>query len=102
MIENIEKVFFIPGDLVTIKHDLPNKPTMLVKGKETKTFKDAETYFIGIKCFWFRTDGEYQEQVFNTKDLQRLTKEPSVDYSKFKSTGTVTISRANPTDKYSY
>lgn len=72
MIENIEKIFFIPGDLVTIKHDLPNKPIMLVKGKETKTIRGADsTHFVGIKCFWFTTEGLYQESIYNTKDLEK-------------------------------
>lgn len=73
MIENIDKVFFIPGDVVTIKHDLPYKPVMLVKGKETKTFKDAAgAYFVGIRCVWFTTEHVYQEQIFNTKDLIKV------------------------------
>jgi uncharacterized protein YodC (DUF2158 family) len=73
MIENTDKIFFIPGDVVTIKHDLNYKPTMLVKSKETKTFKDtAGAYFVGIRCFWFTGDGLYQEQIFNTKDLVKV------------------------------
>jgi uncharacterized protein YodC (DUF2158 family) len=73
MIDNIQKIFFIPGDVVTIKHDLDNKPKMLVKGKETKTLKDAEgTYFLGLRCFWFTTEGLYQEQIFSTKDLHKV------------------------------
>ena len=30
----IEKVFFQPGDLVTLKQDIPNKPIMIVVKKE--------------------------------------------------------------------
>jgi hypothetical protein len=73
MVENIErdKVFYAPGDLVTIKHDMPNKPTMLVKGKETKMVKD-ENYFKGIRCFWFTSVGAYQEETFSTKDLAHV------------------------------
>lgn len=69
----VNKVFFSPGDRVTIKHDLPNKPIMLVKGKETRTFRvgvdDKDGFFKGIRCFWFSTNGNYQEEIFNTKDL---------------------------------
>jgi len=73
MIESIDKVFFIPGDLVTIKHDIPNKPTMLVKSKETKTIRETDAnHFIGIKCFWFTTEGLYQESIYNTKDLEKV------------------------------
>lgn len=70
--ENINKVFFTPGDLVTIKHDLVNKPRMLVIGKETKTIIDKSSeasHFKGIKCFWFTADHVYQEKTFSTKDL---------------------------------
>lgn len=71
--ETFEKVFFIPGDIVTIKHEIPNKPTMLVKSKETKTFKDTTgSYFVGIRCFWFTTEGLYQEQIYSTKDLEKV------------------------------
>lgn len=68
--ESINKIFFTPGDVVTIKHPISNAPTMLVKGKETKTIRSTDaTHFVGIKCFWFTKDGLYQEQVFSTKDL---------------------------------
>ena len=60
-----EKVFFMPGDLVTLKQDIPNKPTMLVVKKEDQTLK-------GIRCRWFTKDGVLQEEVFNTKDLIKL------------------------------
>lgn len=68
-----EKVFFLPGDVVTIKQDIPNKPTMLVVKKETLTFKtDQPDFFKGIRCRWFTTDGRIQEAVFNTKDIIKL------------------------------
>jgi hypothetical protein len=34
-----EKIFFMPGDIVTLKQDIPNKPVMLVIKKETCIFK---------------------------------------------------------------
>lgn len=69
--ENIEKdkVFFNPGDVVKIKHDLDYNPLMLVKQKEQKLIKDSAGHFLGIRCIWFTKDGLYQEQVFSTKDL---------------------------------
>lgn len=71
MVEHMNKVFFTPGDRVTIKHEIPNKPTMLVRGKETTLVKKEgeASYFKGIKCFWFTLDNLYQEQIFSTKDL---------------------------------
>lgn len=65
-----EKVYFVPGELVTIRQELPNKPVMLVVRKETSTFKnDNPDYFKGIRCRWFTTNHVLQEAVFNTKDL---------------------------------
>jgi uncharacterized Zn ribbon protein len=48
-----QKQFFLPGDVVTLRQDLPNKPTMLVVKKVTKTIKIAEKkndFFQGILC----------------------------------------------------
>ena len=30
-----EKIYFMPGDIVTLKQDIPNKPQMIVVKKET-------------------------------------------------------------------
>lgn len=72
-----EKVFYMPGDIVTLKQDIPNKPTMIVVKKKTSTFRknnsdEKEDFFIGIICRWFTTDGQLQEAVYNTKDLIKL------------------------------
>ena len=55
------KQFFLPGDVVTLRQDLPNKPTMLVVRKVTKTIRtrDAKSdFFQGILCKWFIIVGE--------------------------------------------
>ena len=47
------KQFFLPGDVVTLRQDLPNKPTMLVVRKVTKTIRTKDTksdFFQGILC----------------------------------------------------
>lgn len=67
-----EKVFFMPGDLVTIKQDLPNKPIMLVVKKETFIYKKEDQSLKGIRCRWFTVDGYLQEEIFNTKDLIKV------------------------------
>ena len=72
---NEEKIYFLPGDVVTLKQDIPNKPTMIVVRKETMTFRtgnENEDYFKGIRCRWFSTEGILQEAIFNTKDLTKV------------------------------
>ena len=70
--DNDNKQFFLPGNVVTLRQDIPNKPTMIVVKKVTKTIR-TETlkgdFFQGILCRWFTTQGLLQEAVFNTKDL---------------------------------
>lgn len=71
----MEKVFFTPGDLVTLRQKELNPPVMLVMQKETYTFRNSDkrdTVFKGIKCRWFSTDNKLQEAVFNTKDLLKV------------------------------
>ena len=76
MMNEQNKIFFLPGMLVTLKQDLPNKPTMLVVKKETLIFKHSddnkEPVLKGIRCRWFTKDGLLQEATFNTKDLIKL------------------------------
>lgn len=72
-------VFFSPGDLVQLRQDLPNKPIMYVIKKETSIFKhdrvdDKKPILIGIRCRWFTTSGEVQEEIFSTKDLELINK----------------------------
>lgn len=49
------KIYFQPGDMVTIRQDLPNKPVMIVVKKETLTFRPTdgsrEDFLKGIRCF---------------------------------------------------
>ena len=73
-----EKIFYMPGDVVTLKQDIPNKPTMIVMKKETCKIRDKsfgnikEESLRGIRCMWFTSDGTFQEAIFNTKDLIKL------------------------------
>ena len=67
-----EKTYFMPGDLVTIKQNLPNKPVMIVVKKETYIYKKEDQSLKGIRCRWFTTDGTLQEEIWNTKDLIKL------------------------------
>lgn len=71
-------IFFNPGDIVSLKQDIPNKPIMIVVRKETSLFKhdkkidDKRPILKGIRCRWFTSTGELQESIFNTKDLIKL------------------------------
>lgn len=71
-----DKVYFLPGDLVTLNKGVPNKPTMIVVKKETSRItsidQDSKDQFQGIRCRWFSVDQKLQEAVFNTKDLIKI------------------------------
>lgn len=70
---NSEKEFFLPGDVVTLRQDIINKPEMIVVRKAVTTVKlqneTKSNIFQGIVCRWFSTTGMLQEATFNTKDL---------------------------------
>jgi hypothetical protein len=73
----IVKVYYLPGDICEIKQDIPNKPLMVVKKKYSKTIRPnpldlKKDFLLGIVCYWFTTTGEYQENVFSTKDLRKV------------------------------
>ena len=69
-----EKTFFKPGDIVTLRQDIPNKPKMVVVRKEITIFKDSyqNAQLRGIRCRWFSDGGVLQEAIWNTKDLIRI------------------------------
>ena len=74
-----DKIFLNPGEIVTLKQDIPNKPVIIVIKKETSVFKhdskrlnDKKPILIGIRCRWFTTTGELQEATFSTKDLIKV------------------------------
>lgn len=69
-----DKIYLKPGDLVTLRQELPNKPVMVVVRKESTIFRDENkaNSLKGIRCRWFTTTNELQEAVWNTKDLIKL------------------------------
>ncbi len=74
-----DKIFLNPGEIVTLKQDIPNKSLMIVVRKETSVFKhdnkrlsDKKPILIGIRCRWFTTTGQLQEATFSTKDLIKV------------------------------
>jgi hypothetical protein len=69
-----EKIFFTAGDVVTLRQNLPMKPTMVVKSVDKMQAQGEKPMLFGITCFWFTTELEYQEKRFNTKDLLHTEK----------------------------
>lgn len=69
-----DKTLFFPGDLVTLRQELLNKPVMIVVRKESTIFRDENktNSLKGIRCRWFTTTSELQEAVWNTKDLIKV------------------------------
>lgn len=76
ILNNMEdKIYFSPGDVVTLRQNIPNKPKMIVVKKETtflRTKSPEESSLKGIKCRWFTDNGLLQEAIWNTKDLIKL------------------------------
>lgn len=68
---NDDKIYFSPGNVVTLKQNIPNKPLMIVQRVERSILRNKEGRDIlkGVKCRWFTEDGHVQEAVFSTKDL---------------------------------
>ena len=71
------RVYFNPGDIVTVRHDVENKPQMWVIEKSVRSMYNKETnekenIFLGIKCRWFDKNQVMQEGLFSTKDLLKL------------------------------
>lgn len=69
-----EKVFFKPGDVVTLRQELLDKPLMVVKSIDKVTIRnkrddDERPTLFGVTCFWYTTDFQLQEYRYNTKDL---------------------------------
>lgn len=78
--KNIENfyTFYMPGDLVILKHKELRSPIMLVKEKVSKQFKneagEISNIFRGMKCIWFDKNNVLQEAIFSTKDLEPYKK----------------------------
>lgn len=70
------RIYYCPGDVVMIKHDLDNRPKMMVVEKVSRNIisKDgnAESVLLGIKCRWFDKSMKLCEAVFSTKDLMKV------------------------------
>ncbi len=71
-----DKIYFSPGEVVAVKHDITNIPNMVVKTIDKVTVRKGmglgegpKSSLFGITCYWFTADMKYVENRFNTKDL---------------------------------
>ncbi len=74
---DVDKLYLTPGMVVRVRHNIENRPKMIVSEKVTRSIRnkdkeDYDTMFLGIKCRWFDTTGRLQEAIFNTKDLELI------------------------------
>lgn len=78
MNNTVEKIYFIPGDKVKVKHNLENSPIMLVQEKVTKRIftskicNEPADRFVGIQCGWFDKNNVWRKEIFSTKDLIKV------------------------------
>ena len=67
------------GDLVQIRHEIPNRPIMVVEKAAFSHFRiaddgkteDSKT-IQGIDCMWFGPDMSLHRGRFNFKDLEKI------------------------------
>jgi len=60
---------FSPGDTVTLRQELDNKPVMVVKSVDRISDMHEKPRLLGITCQWFNKNQELQTARFSTKDL---------------------------------
>lgn len=72
----LDKIYFVAGDTVEVRHNIENKPKMFVTDKITKSIKDKdgniENVFLGLKCKWYDKNQVLHEAIFSTKDLKHI------------------------------
>ena len=70
VINQEDKIFLTPGQIVKLKQDIPNSPIMIIHRVEKSIVRNnGKESLRGIKCRWFTKDGFLQEAIFSTKDL---------------------------------
>ncbi|MBP5694225.1 MAG: hypothetical protein J6X03_02070 [Bacilli bacterium] len=72
----IEPLYYTPGDIVTVRHDIPNKMIGWIVEKVNRNIRtvdgESSSMFVGMKVRWFDNNGDLQEAIFSTKDLQLI------------------------------
>lgn len=64
-----EKVFYQPGDVVTLRQDIPYKPQMIVVKKETMTFRPSKDEKKDEYSKVLDVDGSLQEESYKKLSL---------------------------------
>ena len=66
------KIFMVPGDRVRC-NKLPDSPVMYVLRKKELTIKDGTQKTLqGIICRYLDKQGVFREELFSTKDIEKL------------------------------
>ena len=68
------RIYFSPGDIVRVKHEIENRPIMVVKSvdKIENPINGDSTSLLGVTCIWFDNNAMLQQYRFNTKDLEKV------------------------------
>lgn len=70
----IEKTFFSSGDVVIVKHDIPDRPHMIVQSIDKLPISTGDRVaLLGVTCMWFSSDNKLQKARFSTKDIKKVT-----------------------------
>lgn len=68
-----DKVYFIAGDIVELKHDIENRPRMVITSVDKTTLRDNDkSALLGVTCMWFSVDQKIQKERFSTKDIRKF------------------------------
>ena len=69
-----ERVYFQPGDKVTLKQHIPHQPVMIVRSIDKVSDGHSAPELLGVTCMWFNVGMELQTSRFNTKDLEHVSR----------------------------
>lgn len=73
LISRVEKVFFSSGDVVELKHNISNRPRMVVQSIDKLPLASGDRVaLLGVTCIWFSSDQKLQKSRFSTKDIKKV------------------------------
>ena len=71
----MDKIYFNPGDIVTLKKRIHNAPSAMLVSTVDKTklkLEGSSNRLLGVTCVWFTDTGFLQTYRFDTKDLKHV------------------------------